>query len=476
MLEIKGQELVESEEHSCGLSVRFPKIKKVRLEAVDGDEKKASEITTDQDLWNLFDETRTIRSKADVSGILGNSQSRHGSGNSTSEPAACRFLTPEEYSGKNRKTKRRSLTSPAKKMPRIDKKDRAAILENVTFVVLEGKYELSHDSLEARQAEEEGWIEEAKHVKSEYEVMQFILKNGGNLRSSNLSGAGYEFYIGGTKNDARVTTLMRGLEAAKKIANPTTVAQKRLVQMTQSVEGILKWTFVYHLVYRWKMKGLTGSIVDSDESLLVPGPQDYLAKVEREVSVEEEIFSLGRKITEREIQRALATSPQGIIPWQYGGLELPIAERWVLASKYTTLWPYHEDTDDPQQETVVLYPDIFADFGMLMEEDAIESIRNGSDLKRWEALLPSVEHIMAVIPLARQMGAFVTPHFYSGVNTILCDLTCDIKDLFYEEEECTVDIFNNPEQGKRLLERLRGNDAPKPVRLVSPSWILEKTA
>jgi ATP-dependent DNA ligase len=41
VLTIKAQELVLSDEHSCGLSMRFPKIKKVRLATVDGDEKKS---------------------------------------------------------------------------------------------------------------------------------------------------------------------------------------------------------------------------------------------------------------------------------------------------------------------------------------------------------------------------------------------------------------------------------------------------
>ena len=81
------------DEYAVGLSMRFPRIKKVRLESVDGDEKKASETSTDEEIWRIFDEARSKR--LDLDSII-RTQSQLGLA-AKHIRQGCRFLTPEEF-------------------------------------------------------------------------------------------------------------------------------------------------------------------------------------------------------------------------------------------------------------------------------------------------------------------------------------------------------------------------------------------
>jgi hypothetical protein len=483
VLEIKGQELIVSEEHSAGLALRFPKIKKVRLEAVDGDEKRPSEITTDGELWNMYDTTRAKRLEGDTALQGGQSQSQplYNFQTNTSISKSCRFLTPEEYSRKSKKRGLRSAVSPARKVPRMEDIERKShALSGLSFVVLEGKYELDPNSLEARDAEEQGWLDEARKVKTEFDVMGFILKHQGTVKSSKLSGASHEFCIGGSRDDARVQNQLKGFEAGRNITNPTTTAQKQLVQMTQSVDGILKWTFVYSLVHRFLGTDSADAIIDLDESWLIPGPQDYLVRVQCQTSVEEEIFCLDRMITETEMERALMTtertnmSNKVLPPWQYQGIALPVDERWIMASRVTTLWPYKEIPDDlntRNKETTVVYPDVFADFGLVLEEDAAERIRSCTDASRWCNVLEDTDDVMSLIPLARLMGALVSPYLHSGVNTILCRLKNGKVAISIKVGPEMENPLHDEHQGHRLLQHLRTHHWAKEINLISPEWV-----
>jgi hypothetical protein len=91
--------------------MRFPRIKKVRLDSVDGDEKKASETNTDEDVWIIFDEHRSRRLDA---GSMVGTQSQIGTTATLSR--RCRFLTPEEFGSKDKKRKKKIIHSPARKV------------------------------------------------------------------------------------------------------------------------------------------------------------------------------------------------------------------------------------------------------------------------------------------------------------------------------------------------------------------------
>jgi hypothetical protein len=112
VLTIKGQELVVSDEYSAGLTMRFPKIKKVRLDSVDGDEKKAEEVDSNIDIWDMF-----FKGRAKVSEPVSETQQIYG--DPESGPRARRFLTPEEFGRKHKKRGRRNILEPSRKVPRV---------------------------------------------------------------------------------------------------------------------------------------------------------------------------------------------------------------------------------------------------------------------------------------------------------------------------------------------------------------------
>ncbi|KAL3924697.1 MAG: hypothetical protein SGILL_000884, partial [Bacillariaceae sp.] len=461
VLTIKAQELVLSDEHSCGLSMRFPKIKKVRLKSVDGDEKKPSEIETHLDLWERFDNIKSKRDNSNHAMASSQSQSQFGA-ESNGEPRRWRFLTPEEYAGKAKKRKKKVAASPARKMAKVESK--YDVLKGLTFIIPEGRYRLDSGSLEAQEASDEGWIEEGLRVQSEKDVQAFAMRYGGTVRNSDSSDP-YSYLIGGSKNDVRVVNGIRGLENARSIKNPKTAKDRKAAELAEKYDGILKWNFIFSLVHRFLASGKTkhDQIRECGESLLLPGPQDYLARVKSEMSVEEEIFCLDRMISEADMQRALLVSPertrrangnQG--PWQYGAREIPADERWILSSCNTALWPYREKAtpDAYPIEEVVLYPDVFVDFGLKDPKYAVDDILSGANGKRWNSILPDMDVCMAVVPLARTMGALVTPHLHRGVNTVLCQLVPNVRDIMYVEGSTYPDIFENKVRGHLLLEYL----------------------
>jgi hypothetical protein len=480
VLTIKGQELVVSEEHSVGLAIRFPKIKKIRLDSVDGDEKKAWETDSDATVWRMFDETRQKR--LENRSMLGS----HGEDNDFST-SGCRFLTPEEYSRKSKKRGRKTVPSPARKVPRVDVIESDA-LAGLTFYVLEGIYFLDSNSSEAQDARDHGWILEGEKVKSEEAVIRFIKKHGGTYKASKLTGAPDEYIIGGSKNDAKVVTQMRAIENAKSMVSPSTKRDKELMTMTQNIEGILKWTFVYSIVYRFQKEGCSGTIKATCPELLVPGPQHYLARIHVETGVAKEVFTLKRFLSTDEMQRALqegghetVDESTNLIPWQYTGThEIPRDERWVLSSEFTSLWPYRSRneglSDEMETELVVLYPEIFSSgFGLRSVADATNEVLSGIESKRWDDLLKDSgsEIILSVLPLAMAMGALVTPHLHSGVTHVLCDLTGDASTC--NIEDATSANFRDPVRGQQFLDYLLGS-LPKNsnIELVAPTWIRSK--
>jgi hypothetical protein len=480
VLTINGQELVVSEEHSVGLAVRFPKIKKVRLDSVDGDEKKAWETDSDATIWRIFDETRQKR--LENGSMLGN----HGEDNGDST-RGCRFLTPEDYSRKSKKRGRKAVQSPTRKVPRVDIVE-SNTLTGLTFNVLEGIYFLDANSLEAQEAIDQGWILEGERVKSEETVIEFIKKHGGAYKASKLTGGPDEYIIGGCKNDAKVMTQIRAIENAKCIISPLTKRDKELTTMVQNIEGILKWTFVYSLVYRFQREGHSGSIKMTHPGLLVPGPQHYLTRVHVDTTFANELFELRRALSAIEMQRALVGVGQEsldenltLIPWQYTGAHhLPRDERWILSSEFTAFWPYRSSdeglSDENNEEIIVLYPDIFASgFGISSGDDATKEFLNGVESERWDDLLegPDSDTLLSVLPLAKAMGALVTPHLHSGVTHVLCDLIRDTSRCSLDG--ATLTIFRDSKKGRQLLDYLVGALHKKSnVQLVSPKWIRSK--
>ena len=450
--------------------MRFPRIKKIRLESIDGDEKKPSEASTDEEIWRIFDEQRSKCLNLDY--MIG-TQSQTDT-TVMYRQRGCRFLTPDEYRKKSRKRKKKVITSPSRKVPKVETCE-SNVLEGLSFCVLEGLYLLNDSSFEARSAQEGGWAHMAEEVETEEDVIKFIKKHGGSYKAE-VTGAPKEYIIGGSKDDARVKTRIDGLRCAKSQAGSKKKADKSLASLARHHDGILNWTFVYYLVHMLQKETKGGSLKCADDTYLTPEPHHYLVRVARNESIEETLFNLNRLISVHEMEHALATpvvAKSG--PWQLTGtIDLAKEERWVLSASFASFWPYGIDAPG-NGSAFVVYPDIFSSgFGFSVEKDATEeSLSSDSKSARWEHVESRSDEIMSVLPLVSAMGGLITPHLHSGVTHIICLLEVDAE--MHVEDAKSTDVFICKERGSCLIEYL-GKQFPEnnAFRLVSPDWIRNK--
>lgn len=488
VLKIYGQELVQSDDYSAGISLRFARVDQIRHEAIDGDEKPVSEIDSEHDLWQIYTETRRQRQE---SAALANASTF--SPTKADQPltqSVTRFLTPEEYAQKSRKRKRKSVVSPSK-IPKVETLE-TNVLEGLRFSVLEGNYSLDANSLEAQEAQDQGWLDRALRVKRKEHVMEFILRHAGKILVSAESSDTY--ILGGDTKDARVVNFIRGIKNARSqsTSNPKTKQAVKMKKLAEN-DGVLKWTFVYSLVHRLisnqsserkrgnlddtEKRGDITSINKTDQRILKPKLHHYLARVNTEEGPGKEIFNLeNSSTTKMDLIRALqegfgyeadaSTAPQcQYLPWQYRGhVDLELQDRWVLS--------YRLGKTCGEDRGIVLYPDIFVGgFGISDEEEAIKEVLCGSKSERWEhGVDESFDQILSSLPLSRAMGALVTPHLHSGVTHIVCGLKDSHQILVYNDN-LAGDVFKDPTRGGGLIEHLTTIRAKTEPVLVSPEWI-----
>eukprot|EP00536_Pseudo-nitzschia_multiseries_P001547 jgi/Psemu1/322119/estExt_fgenesh1_pg.C_190073 len=472
VLTVKGAELVVSDEYSVGLTLRFPRIKKVRLHSVDGDEKKPSETTTDDEIWRIFNETRSKRYNADS--IFGSGQ-QSGAGTAPGQ-RRCRFLTPAEYRNKSKKRKQKTIISPSRKVPKVDKM-KSKVLDGFDFCVLEGVYSFDINSLDGQVACEEGWAQEAEKVRTEEDVIEFIIQHGGNYKAE-VVGAPNEYIIGGSEDDARVKQQMIGLARAKSLIDSKKKADMPFVSLAKHHDGIIKWTYVYSLVHQLQKN----SNKNEGGEKLQPEHHQYLDRVSsdsRKESKAEALFSLNRPIKPNEMEVALKTDDvTEVPPWQLKGLiDLPKEERWILSSAYTNLWPYNNDEEtSDERKAVVLYPDVFCrGFGFMNEKDATDEVLFLTKSTRWDHVAKDFDEIMSVLPIVSVMGGLTTPHLHFGVTHIICLMKADGE--YPYEDTMSLDIFVCKERGRRLMQYIRQNFPHRnELKLVSPTWIRNKLA
>jgi hypothetical protein len=449
VLTIFGQELAISPEYSAGISLRFARISKIRMEEVDGDEKSPYEIDTDETLWEIFQENIQKRRESTLAAQRGGGDAiMEGSGDNSApgnEVANYRFLTPEEYGRKPKKRKRRNTPTSPSKVPKVESKASSA-LRGVTVVVLEGRYVLDPASLDAKEAQQQGWLTEAQTVKQYTDVMRFVLQHDGTISASGETGKNDDnssnyntLIVGGSESDARVINYMRSINRAREmnILNPKSKKDKALQKMGQTI-GIVKWTFLFSVVTRWlseKASSPSGvgtnelddqveggfeifrpagsarpSILATHPEMLLPQKHQYVALSHIQEKVIDTVFdpSNAQEIALIDLQRGLEEIQERIRaqetanvqtpdlkPWQYVGYQSLEAERrWILSGPSSTLWPYRLGSDLPSesQNAVVLYPDIFDgdDLGHVVEQDAIDEIMSFTERAtsgRWQHVI-----------------------------------------------------------------------------------------
>ena len=484
-LTLRGAELIKTNEYAAGITLRFPRIVKLRI---DADDKPLEDLYTEKDL--LKDYIEAIQKRNAVDQSQGKSVFHGISSSNSVFKTPRRFSTAAEYE-KQKKAKRRR----ARKRKFGDavvyedpEEIKSASLKGITITVLEGAYRLDKDSLEAQEAKDQGWYDEALSIQSAQEVVKFAKSHGASFRTS--ANGDEDFIVGGRKTDAKVVVTMQGIENARanRVVDKTKLskAQQRINQMATQV-GILKWTFLYSIVHRW-LKSQANSSVDVNEVsmksdgsyLLDPKADDYLTYTATEEVSSINLFDpdMADTITITDMRRALQGSGlpassdlSSVIPWQIAGMvHMAEKDRWALSTYHEALWPFKEDggSDASRQRLCIIYPDLFQnDFGLPVMKD-ISSL--GSDeTERWDLACEN-DSIESTLPLAKAMGAWVSCHFHSEVTILLCELPSDIDSLSAEEA-----LEQGGNRAVELVSHAKtiGMDLSR-LRCVSPRWIREQ--
>ena len=125
----------------------------------------------------------------------------------------------------------------------------SSVLDGFSFCVLPGNYCLDYDAFAAAQAEANCWATDAKLVKSQKDVIRFIQSHGGTCQLTVHKGT--DFILGGKATDAMVSNLRTLIENTDKNGTAKKDADaRRLLELG----GILKWTFVYSIGKRSRVR------------------------------------------------------------------------------------------------------------------------------------------------------------------------------------------------------------------------------
>jgi len=124
---------------------------------------------------------------------------------------------------------------------------------------------------------------------------------------------------------------------------------------------------------------------------------------------------------------------------------------------------------------------LFADPGLEDEAGVGNEVLSGGESPRWKNMMGrrTMGNVAAVLPLAKALGAIVTPHLHSGVTHVLCALKRHKMLKWSSMHPLT--IFSDKESGSRLHERLISLEesfaldgaSEKSVLLISPDWLEE---
>ena len=506
---LNAGEIVVSDSFSAGITLRFPRITKVRY---DADSKDPSNIESEESLREKYWEVQKGRSNASVESNITISL---GSPDRNRIGAPCRFLTEQQYQESLRHRKSTSRRTKQQKFVAVPKAEViSTILNGISFSVLGGTgYSLVEGTIEYDEAIEQGWMANAKEFYDDKSVIQFLIKHGGKYKISVDHDC--TFVLGGNRNDSKVVTYIRAIEHARLQSatfshKATSKKGKELANIARS-EGVLRWTFVVSLVYRWLQTNhnTTESILTTDPDFMKPSVLDFLVRPKPVAQGDEATPQIDPSLYQTNLssiskmRRALeivptvhsnvdcnnqqecsmsSSSSSSSKHWRDLCMEqLSESDRWIAASPVTCLWPYRgkgmtsssSSSNRPEPSIMVVYPDIF----------------HGIDAASSSHLLTN-DWIASALPLLRVMGAFISKELTNDVTHILCDLSDPKDEVVYQNhhqqhstknEQTLVSVFVDQNQGLTLLERLQNHDrwdssssGNKDVTFISPRWVRKR--
>jgi hypothetical protein len=495
---LNAGEIVVSDAFSAGITLRFPRITKVRK---DADSKDPSNIESEENLREKYWDVQNSRSNASV----GSSSIQLGSPDRIRQATPCRFLTEKQYqeSLRHRKSTSRK-TKQLKFVPIPEAEAVSTILNGISFSVLGGTgYTLVDGTIEFDEAKEYGWYNEAHEFTEAKSIIMFIKKHGGKYKISVDNDC--TFVLGGNINDSKVVTYVRAIEHARlQLATFSHKATSKKGQEMASIarsEGVLRWTFAVSLVYRWLSMNHTThqSIIETDPDFIKPSIFDYLVRPSPPIHengivqgidnalYESNISTVSKmrralELIGKSLQRPSDNSGKKVHSktWRDICMEkLNKSERWIASCKVQTLWSYSKNSTMPSIP-IIIYPDIFSNgYGNILECDISDEITQS----RWDDHIePDLANdlIMSVLPLLRVMGAFITTDLHIGVTHILCNLIDPVlHDEIIYHERIDASIFVDQPKGTKLLQRLnevygeKGLNFGK-VTLISPHWVRKR--
>lgn len=476
ILTINAGEICPSTAFPSGVTLRFPRITQVRF-----DDKRPREVVPLHDLWDKYAELL-----ADRAGDNSERAFESGTVPSTDkEKLTERFWTEEKFSSEGRgrrKKKPKNLHSISNIHESVSTESSA--FQNAVFVPLEGTYRLAEKSLEADEAQEEGWLDEARAIKDYSSVRALIKKHGGTVLLSPdakllENGA---LIIGGDKSDPRVVNFVEMIEKAR-IQVPELKMKKKPSSADQDAllfakcSGVVRWTFLLSVLAKWRTSqgenASNAKIREKDPDLLTPDPLDFLARpkcpgggIARELC----LMDVQNPTKMRRLLHEVANDTAGIdetdpirsdeLTWQdLCKKSLDPCDRWIMRGSNQTLWPYEEDRVVIQETAV--YVDVFAD-----------PRASSNDLSKVD---PS-EHaaVLSVLPLLRISGAFIETKLGGRCTHVLCSLGDGICTISFEE--ATPEHFVDIERGKIILEAIQKSPLyPESCPdLASPLWAREE--
>jgi len=496
---INAGEIVSSQDYSAGVTLRFPRITRIRARGFQDGPKAPEEVESVTDLQQTYLKRRSQQCENE-SHILSSYSvlSRNHAEN-------CKFVTAANNLTSKRRSKSKTLQNPqANSQVNFLTNSNvvsiiSSLLKGFTCTVLEGNYYIDSDSIDAEEAKKQGWFDQVEKVKCRKDVITFILSHSGKCELTGSKDT--NFIIGGQVNDARVQIYLRAAHAAvssnlKKVTKRTEHLQKMV-----DLKGILKWTYFFSYVHKMSKEKEENENMSNMLAFCEPAMKDYLVLPRTRnshVIIADNVYGLeiGKETNLAKFKRALEeisldkeknefncvvprnmhfdikkidqfnveVDKEDYVPWQYQ-LEKIHAINGNLPLSLTRM-----ETSNPMP--IILYPDLFTSDGMFLPPKA-KYLGLSSSLWNYVSVDKKLSEIASTLPLAKAMGARITTCLNSETTHILCELKS--LDIIQWNPHMSCCVFFDAKRGEEILKqasRINADlESDHKVYLVTPAWL-----